>query len=234
VNQSFSYCIRQGHTPLMRFFYHDAIGQLLETSRAELGKEREADHRTFITNIKDADVLWAVVSVNQHLDGTVWLDQDEAEIVKSYVVEVLEKRSDSSPLSLAIVLSKSDLAGPENDDETKAKKVELMETVADEFRDLAEHSRRIHAAAVFPTSAFGWDNAEAIEGHLGYSRTTKGRMEPYNVDKLLLWSLSHGLAQPKKKRDANGLDFQIAHKLDHVLGRMPQEGEHALVIKSSH
>jgi hypothetical protein len=203
----------------LRFIYHDHIGQMLKMTRAELG-DRESERKAFFNDVKDAHVLWAVVSLHRSPDRKIWLDRDEVDIVKSYLNEALERRSDAEPLTLAVVMTKADLVSGADGDERKTK-LELMRTVADQFRNMAEYSRRVNAAAVFPTSAFGWDNSEDITDKPGFSRTTKGRMEPYNLDKLLLWSLVQGLEQPRKPRHPNGLDFKVANRLNEVLGRLP-------------
>jgi GTPase SAR1 family protein len=232
ATESFIYYIRQGYTRVLKLIYHDHIGQMIMMTKAELG-DREGERKTFLNNVKDAHVLWAVVSLHRSPDGKIWLDRDEADVVKSYVTEALERRSDAEPLTLAVVVTKADLILGADGDEKKIKQ-ELMRTVDEQFRNLAEYSRRVNAAAVFPTSAFGWDNSEEIADKPGFSRTTKGRMEPYNLDKLLLWSLVQGLEQPRKPRHPCGLDFKVASRLNEVLGRLPTgESDDALVLKSA-
>lgn len=194
-------CAR-GTKDLLSIVYHDPIGQLLQ--QTSLGALDAENHSKYLRNLSSCNIIWAVVPL-RIFNGEPTVRDDEIEIVQSYVAESINARirdGTTAPVSLAIVISRIDAMGQYSEQEARSDIVRLVNEVGKKFERLAVKTDLIWSCVVFPVSAFGFNN------HALQSSATKDgsqeqhyllagpTMRPWNLDKLLLWSLCIGLEQP--------------------------------------
>src|SRR4051812_5626054 len=223
----FDFDVFDGSSKIMTFIYHDAIGQLFQD--VELGKEDRQRHTFLMKTLTQADVLWAIIGVRKGLKGPDF-DTDEVEIVKGYVREAIKNRSGVHKISVGIVLTKADAAGDDEESEATRKNLnKLMDKAASRFSTLLERESKVWSACVFPVSSFGFGTSEDRDNVSTFSRDnarkavlTNGRLQPWNIEKLLLWSLICGLEQPRPRRseELDGLDLAVSRRLSPALNRM--------------
>lgn len=200
----FEYALRQGNKNLLTITYHDSIGQLLELTSSQLDAQSEELHNKYLNNISKCNVLWAVIPVRIK-EGVPDFDDSEIEIVISYISKAINlrlKHGNRSPFSLAVVISRIDIIGPYEESELKPAITELTLNIGRRFEDFVMNCSSIWQSAVFPVSAFGFTNYEVKYENTGDGNRdqryylSRSMMEPWNLNKLLLWSICTGLEQP--------------------------------------
>lgn len=229
----FCYCVYRAEHTYLKFIYHDAIGQLL--SVVNDGQPNKDENYAFKSRLFEADVIWAYLPIADSGERARFIEYDAA-VVKSYLRSVLKERHPDSRLSVAVVLTKADrTANMQGSMEGAATRLEnLMEHARDVFSSIIL-SDKIASAAVFPVSAFGWNNAQELEG-VNDSAIVNEKLEPWNVDALLFWSLSCAVQQPgqptrvrtKMQLDATAM---LQPALASSLEKLDNQGTRIRVIK---
>lgn len=193
--EDFRYALFRAENEFFTFLYSDAIGQLLSDTDEQGGPNQDA-HYEFMKVLSTADVIWACLPLNVSGDGATF-DEDDCSTIKSYLRDILKKRVEGSAFALAVTLTKADRAASIQGNHESARPVldVLMKKARHEFEDLIRYSPKVSNGAVFPVSAFGFGNAQKLEG-ISDATIVNKEMEPWNVDTLLFWSLDCGLLQP--------------------------------------
>jgi|ERR1700733_11311774 len=236
--RDFRYAVVDGTKQVMTFVYHDAIGQLLQ--QTELDDPDKKKHAEFVNKLSHADILWAVIPVRD-VGGDIGIQMQEISIVKQYIADAIrlrEARSDASKVSVAVVLTKADVLGQGGFDEAKPTLAKLVNQIGDRFFNLIERSPSIWSGVVFPVSAFGFENSTLQETSTDSQHHDEKRylvdgdsLNPWNIDKLLLWSLASGLEQPRGRPKADKLSNNI-ELTGRINGALALTGGPALVLKS--
>lgn len=201
-----SHAINEGAKTVLSFTYYDAIGQLLKL--VELSKDEQRRHTEFQKRMSIADVLWAVIPLKKGPKGC-YIDRDELQVILAYIKDAIDARPDNCKVSVGILLSKSDLVGTNESSGARTALDTLAHEAVRKFKPLINNEPRVWASCVFPVSSFGFNNAVDREIQ---STTTKeaiqqlvldenSGMEPWNINKLLLWSLVCGLSQPRPRKE---------------------------------
>lgn len=198
------YAIFEGAKPVVTFVHHDAVGQLLNFWR--LGDEDLNSHVEFISRTSTADILWAVIAVQKEYEQKeCYIDRDELHLVMGYTKEAIHHMSESRKVSVGIILTMADRAGTLGPAHMRATLDGLAAEVARRFTPFFENESKVWSSCVLPVSAFGLDKAEELEtSSKEAARETilnSQTLEPWNVDKLLLWSLVSGLSQPRSRAE---------------------------------
>lgn len=218
-----SLSVFNGHQRLIDFIYTDAVGQIV--SSIKLGTHEDGEHKTFVNELAEADVIWVVLPINREGTRCKINVQDAEYFLKSYLREALELRqlrNESKTISVAIVLTKADLAG--NSPESAADELNrLMEEARQRFSNLLNNSAIVYAASVFPVSAFGFESARPEELNASVDRIKireslliNDSLQPWNIENVLLWSIVCGLQQPgiPIPRNQRERDVAVSQKLD--------------------
>lgn len=189
ANKEFHFRLIYGIDDVVAITYHDHVGQVLEESDSDKDQLRA----NFVRNIAESNVVWFLLPLQVDSTGRyIGVLMDDIVLAKAYFRDGLRQRVNSgitSPLVFAIALTKVDVLG------TTGLLQEKQELV-DIYRDLKAHfqgivgSEHISVAAIFPISVLGFENTEFVNEHDKSEFLLAGKdLQPYNVDRLLLWSL---------------------------------------------
>jgi hypothetical protein len=192
ARKNFTFRLVHGIKPICTIAYDDNVGQVLTNVTDPRNNPLRNE---FIKAIKTSDVIWLFVPMQVDQSGECsGIKRDDLILTKAYLVDALQSRSDNSPLALAIVLTKIDVLGDIESDSSKKKLTSIAQSIK-EFFTATISSPMISVAALFPISALGFDNTKFIYSETDLRNPTTftlsgNTIRPYNVDKLLVWSLS--------------------------------------------
>jgi hypothetical protein len=225
--RDFEFALKQGGNTVCRFIYHDAIGQLIDTH--DLNEDGRNKENAFIEKITHCNVLWVVMPIRVKYDEVI-IDLSKISIIKSYISKAIKdrlKKGISSKISVALVMTRSELVGPEERQETLDMIEVACDSIIEDFKTFIIDHKAIWSSVLFPVSAFGFDNFIEVkidggqnDGSQGYyvaGRTYK----PWNLSKLLLWSLCAGVQQPTGGLLSGrpGLNSDLASRLTQALSQ---------------
>lgn len=175
--------------PVIHIVYHDDVGQILTDD----DEKRKSSRGEFLKTLSQATVLWLLLPIQVDKDGKyLGISNKDILLAEGYLQDALQNRT--SPLAFAILLTKADILEDLEQEKAKQELRELHTKLKNRFEWLIGCDF-ISTSALFPVSTFGFDNAQLITDPNGTnekgSYTLRGTdLKPYNVDKLLLWSLS--------------------------------------------
>lgn len=224
--RDFEYALKQGGNIVCKFVYHDAIGQLLDTP--DLDQTGLNQETAFIEKIALSNVLWVVIPIRIRF-GEIMVDDSKVDLVKNYISEAIKfrnKKRISSKISLAIVMTRSDLIGSELSKETLDAIGEASEKIIKKFKNFVEKNDIIWSSVLYPVSAFGFGNSIEEKISTAQNNGSQGyylagpTYEPWNLSKLLLWSLCAAVHQPTGGllRRHSGPNSDLASNLSEALG----------------
>jgi len=175
--------------PVIHIVYHDNVGQILTDDDTK----RNVSRNEFLKTLSQATVLWLLLPMQVDKDGKyLGISNKDILLAEGYLQDALQDRT--SPLSFAILLTKADILEDLEQEKVKQELHTLHATLKARFEWLIGCDF-ISTAALFPISTFGFGNAQLIANsdstNTTVAYTLRGNdLKPYNVDKLLLWSLS--------------------------------------------
>lgn len=206
---------------IARLRFLNTIGQVLTSP--DSSPDRVAQFQKFCDFLAGGDVLWFLIPCPPRRLTTE--DEErfkfDLNVLRPYLREAIGSKKRRRPCSVAIVLTKVD-AGFENEAEARAqlpdsRLLELLGTVVNVVRSVPDN--RVSHAAIFPVSAFGFDNAVEIEAdepaqtdwdHLSFELSEPAyRLKPgasfgaFNIPALVTWSMLGGLWH----QEVNSADF---------------------------
>lgn len=223
----FEYALKQGGKTVGTFVYHDAIGQLLDIP--ELDEIRQNQENAFIEKLALSNVLWALIPIRVR-HGVVDVDDSKIHIIKNYILEAIRVRQRKripSKISLAVVITRSELIGSDTKSETIEVIKDACTRISKHFTAFVGDNVVIWSSVLFPVSAFGFDNfiEEKLngvqgDGNQGYYLAC-GTYRPWNLSKLLLWSLCASVEQPAGGLFAHhsGANSDLASRLAEALSQ---------------
>jgi len=217
---AFRYALFDGAQRVLDFIYHEAIGQLL--THINGAHEHERNREQFVNTLVQANVVWVLLPMQCAPTGEpLGLHARDMHLTKGYLREALSRRPANRPVSIALLLTKADLLG-----DTPQSALQRMQVVANQvaetFSPLLANSRNVAVAAVFPISALGFGNVQRLDtdAEPQWGLREGAEMEPFNVDKLLLWALVCGVTQQQQPQDAQRYR-DVVRRLTTDLGRLP-------------
>ena len=185
---NFSFNLFKNMDPAIHVVYHDNVGQIL----TEVNQKMNSLRPDFLKSISEATIVWFLLPMQTDKEGRyTGVSDEDVLIVESYLQEALQNRK--SPLAFAILLTKADVLEDLEQEQSKQELYRLHTELKSRFQWFLEGDF-ISAAALFPISTLGFGNAQLVTD---VNNTEKAEyilrsndLKPYNVDKLLLWSLS--------------------------------------------
>lgn len=177
--------------------------------------DHERNRERFVSTIANAHVVWVLIPVQASETGEPrGIHLKDLTLTKGYLREAIRKRKPGVPVSIAFLITKADILG-----ETSQSALESMqsasECVAQSFGPLLDHSKEVLLSAIFPVSSLGFGNAylRADTSEPQWSLQSGMDFKPWNVDKLLLWSLTCGLTHQDRMQPNNGHFQSLAKRL---------------------
>ncbi len=206
---------------IARYQFLNTVGQVLTSP--DSSPERQVQFQKHCDFLAGGDVLWFLIPCPPRRLTT---DDEERfkfdlNVVRPYLREAINSKKRRRPCSVAIVLTKVD-AGFESEEEARAqlpdsRLLQLLGTVVNVVKGAPD--ARVSHAAIFPVSAFGFDNALQIEtetpattdwDHLSFELSEPAyRLKPgasfgaFNIPALVTWSMLGGLWH----QEVNSHDF---------------------------
>jgi hypothetical protein len=177
--------------PALHVVYHDNVGQILTDG----DPKRNPSRNDFLKIISQANVVWLLLPMQVDKEGKyLGIAQKDILLAEGYLQDALQNRSNRSPLAFAILLTKADVLEDLEQESTKQELHSLHATLKARFEWLIGCDF-ISASALFPISTLGFGNAQLLANsdtsdEVGAYTLLGNDLKPYNVDKLLLWSLS--------------------------------------------
>jgi len=196
--EDFTFSLLDTDNSVCDIVYHDSVGQIL----TDADPKKNPSRKEFIKTISQGAIVWLLIPMQVDKDGEYCgIKMKDAMLAKAYLLDVLRDRPKNlPPIAVAIVLTKADVLNDlESDKNSKNKLNETIKDIKEQFNPLI-NSNNISVVALFPISAIGFDNAKFTPSneaeHLPSTFTLAGHtIKPYNVDKLLLWSLAYFMYQ---------------------------------------
>lgn len=191
IKYDFDFRLWRQVKPVLHIVYHDNVGQILTDS----DPKRNPSRKDFLKIIAQANVIWLLLPMQVDKEGNyLGIAQKDILLAEGYLQDALQKRNNQSPLAFAILLTKADVLEDLEQDSSKQELHSLHETLKARFEWLIGCDF-ISAAALFPISTLGFGNAQLVansdSSDEASTYTLRGNdLKPYNVSKLLLWSLS--------------------------------------------
>lgn len=206
VANEYSHAINEGAKTVLSFIYYDAIGQLLK--HVDIKGDELRRHVEFQKRMSIADVLWAVIPLYKTTKGCS-ISSTELQVIMSYVKDAVDERPENRKVSIGILLTKADIAGTSESANTKTILDNIASEVVKKFKPLIQYDDRVWSSCVFPVSSFGFDNVVEREIQLTTTKEAvqqlvlneNNNLEPWNIHKLILWSLICGLSQPRPRTE---------------------------------
>ena len=207
------YCLFDRDEQRVAYNLQEVIGQVLTQTFPDSAPEQQSKYKTYIRNLVNTHVLWAVVPCLPPNSSTSDRRRyaNDLRITLAYLREALRLRSLEQPVAVALVISKIDVLFEDAQQARAALTDEVLcESLAPLVR-LLDQSARVSDAVIVPVSAFGFGNAilcdtvsvragaspESAEEPLGTEPTwllrENAALEPFNLDSLFLWTLLVGL-----------------------------------------
>ncbi len=177
--------------PVLHIVYHDNVGQILTDG----DPKRNPSRNDFLKIISQANVVWLLLPMQVDREGKyLGIAQKDILLAEGYLQDALQNRTNRSPLAFAILLTKADVLVDLEQESTKQELHSLHATLKARFEWLIGCDF-ISASALFPISTLGFGNAQLFANsdtsdEVGAYTLLGNDLKPYNVDKLLLWSLS--------------------------------------------
>jgi len=198
--------------PAIHIVYHDSVGQIL----TDIDPKRNPSRSEFLKVISQATVVWLLLPMQVDKNGKyLGISHKDILLAEGYLQDALQNRTDRSPLAFAILLTKADVLNNLEQEITKQELHTLHSKLKDRFEWLTSNDF-ISTAALFPVSTLGFDNAQLVtnDNDETVAYTLRGNdLKPYNVDKLLLWSLSSACYQSVTASSALQVDDVVKREL---------------------
>jgi hypothetical protein len=206
------YCIFEGDKPRIICRMREVIGQVLTHTMPDSEPRLQARYVDYIKSLVNANVLWVVLPCPpaEPKDRDRRRYANDLRITMAYLREALRLKTTKEPISVALVLSKTDAMFDNAQQAREALTDDVLTCAVGPLVHLIEQSKHVSDAAIIPTSAFGFGKAvlhpDAKERHEapGSGEEPFGdepiwllkegeTPAPYNLDTLFLWSLLLGL-----------------------------------------
>jgi len=191
VKYDFDFMLWHQVKPALHVVYHDNVGQILTDD----DPKRNPSRNDFLKIISHANVVWLLLPMQVDKGGKyLGINHKDILLASGYLTDALQNRTSRSPLAFAIVLTKADVLEDLEREETKQELQSLHATLKASF-DWLIGCDFISAAALFPISTLGFGNTQLFSNsdssdEVGTYTLLSNDLKPYNVGKLLLWSLS--------------------------------------------
>lgn len=181
--------VHGGIDDVVAITYHDHVGQAL----TDADSSKDQSRSELISNVSKSDVIWFLLPLQvDNVGKYAGVKMDDLVLAQAYLRDCLRERVNSgiaSPLAFAIVVTKADILGTAEFFKEKQEIIDLCDDLKSRFEGLIG-SQHISVAAFFPVSVLGFDNAEFVsENNETTFLLASNDLQPYNVDRLLLWSL---------------------------------------------
>ena len=179
-------------TPVLRIVYHDSVGQILTDS----DPKRNPSRNEFLKTLSQANIVWLLLPMQVDKEGRyLGISQKDIWLATGYLQDALQNRT--NPLAFAILLTKADvLEDPEQEKSRKA--LHSLHTELKEAFEWLIGCDFVSDSVLFPISALGFGNTKFVaseenDHETGTYLLSGTDLKPYNVKKLLLWSLYCGV-----------------------------------------
>lgn len=202
--------------PIVKITYHDNVGQILTHNNESINNMRE----TFIEDIKRSEIVWILLPAQVDQNGQYLgsISGKDIALAEGYLQEALQDRPANFPLVLAILLTKADVLGLDDNGQKEFDKIK--DVLSDRF-DWLISCNFLSSAAFFPISAMGFDNTRlaGLEERGSPVYLLSGNdLKPYNINKLLLWSLASAAYQNKSLKLDDNIKKNLANSLQNMDG----------------
>jgi hypothetical protein len=159
-----------------------------------------------LKTLSRANVIWLLLPLQVDKDGKyLGVSKKDKVLADGYLQDAFERRSSSSPVAFGILLTKADVLDDLESEKAKQELRKLHGELKSHF-DWLISCDFISAAALFPVSTLGFGNANIFEDKNSTTPDSNDQLasyvlrgndlKPYNVDKLLMWSLACATQQP--------------------------------------
>ena len=219
IRYDFTFQLYHQTKPIIKIIYRDDVGQILTNNSDDVNKMRS----NFINDIKKAEVVWVLLPAQADKDGQYLgcvSDKDIA-LAEAYLQDALQNRPTNHPLVLAILLTKADILKSDLDDDNSKNEFEKISTILSDRFDWLVSCDFISSAAFFPVSAMGLNNTR-LSGEMDRGAPTYflngNDLEPYNITKLLLWSLAAAGYHNKNLKIDESLKRSLTNSLNDIEG----------------
>jgi len=210
MKYDFDFCLWHRVKQVVHIVYHDSVGQIL----TDPDPKRNASRGEFLKVISQATVVWLLLPMQVDKNGEyIGINHKDVELAKGYLRDALQNRA--SPLAFAILLTKADVLNNLEQEPSKQELHKLHVWLKNEFGFLTSNDF-ISVAALFPISTLGFDNAQLVTNDKDETvdYILRGNdLKPYNVDKLLLWSLTSACYQSSPADSATQVDDVVKREL---------------------
>lgn len=194
-------------TPVLHIVYHDSVGQIL----TDPDPKKNSSRNEFLKTLSQANVVWLLLPMQVDKQGNyLGISQKDILLAEGYLQDALQNRTSRSPLAFAILLTKVDVLEDLEQEKNKQELHKLYTDLKTRFEWLIG-CNFISASALFPISALGFGNTQLLVSSENDRETANytllgNDLKPYNVSKLLLWSLScvcyQNSSSPESKVDS--------------------------------
>jgi hypothetical protein len=191
--------------------HREVVGQVLSHTTGDSSDEQKAQYQTYVQNLSKATILQVVLSCPPDASAAD-MDRFEADLYlhAAYLRKALEVREAGWPCAVALVLTKLDTRFADEEEARTALTDERLRAILSRLVRIVEGSAKVGMGAIFPVSAFGFDNAvpaPEANGQVrvlapGSSPLSQGETEwilkpdrspaPFNLTGLVWWSLMAG------------------------------------------
>lgn len=202
--------------PIVKITYHDNVGQILTHNTESINSMRSK----FIDDIKKSEIVWILLPAQVDQNGQYLgsISGKDIALAEGYLQEALQDRPSNFPLVLAILLTKADVLGLDGNGQNEF--VKIKDGLADRF-DWLISCDFLSSAAFFPISAMGFDNTRLAgmeERGCPIYLLSGDDLKPYNINKLLLWSLASVAYQNKLLKLDETVKKNLASSLQNMEG----------------
>lgn len=207
------YYLYEGAEQRVAYQLQEVIGQVLTHTLPDSATEQQALYNTYLANLLNTHVLWAVVPCPSSNPGSRERRRyaNDLRITMAFLREAIRLRTMAQPVAVVLVLSKIDALFSSAEEAQAALSDEKLKQVLGPLVDLVGTSGRVSEAAIIPVSAFGFGKGMMIEGAAPRAGMPPDAEDepfgteftwilrdgvdpaPFNLDSLFLWTLLYGL-----------------------------------------
>ncbi|QDT22500.1 hypothetical protein [Gimesia chilikensis] len=210
---------------------NEAIGQVLTGTNSSSTDLEMHEYENLLERASNSHALLPMVAVPP-LGGSRQDEQrfmEDNRLVAKYLSTALRRHGDRASCSVGIVVTKLDSLFDSEEEARNELTDELLMRWLRPLVQVVNQSQKVFSAAIIPTSAFGWQNAEPIVSPSESGATTMYRLkdryaESYNTTPLLLWTLLNGLLPVQYERtsaEQEAAVSRVVHMLASDLEHMP-------------
>ncbi|QDT22473.1 hypothetical protein [Gimesia chilikensis] len=210
---------------------NEAIGQVLTGTTSGSSEQELHEYDGLLNRASNSHALLPMVApppLGGSQDDELRFMEDNR-LVAKYLSTALRHHGDRASCSVGIVMTKLDTLFDSEEEARSELTDELLMRWLRPLVQVVNQSQKVFSAAIIPTSAFGWQNAEPIPSTIETGATTMYRLkdryaEPYNTTPLLLWTLLNGLLPVQLEHtsaEQEAAVSRVVHMLDSDLEHMP-------------